>query len=181
MQGFYNLWPGRRGCIPQVQIIPIRHPTQATVLSLVFRSRFLLFRLDIGIALKGLVNIAFSIWLRSPCAGENDAINTWIITKPVNPTTFSIFCAPPLPPPSLHASCLFPIGFLEQTTRSKSIWKTKKWRRASRHCWLFYLGPFLTRASAPLLWKWLAATGDTSGCEIGSNISSVRKVMVFQS
>ena len=27
--------------------------------------------------------------MRSPCAGENDAINTWIITKPVNPTTFS--------------------------------------------------------------------------------------------
>ena len=29
--------------------------------------------------------------------------------------------------------------------------------------------------------SWLAATGDTSGCEIGSNISSVRKDVVFQS
>ena len=46
--------------------------------------------LDIDIALTGLVNLAFSVWLRSPCAGENDALNTWIITKPVNPTTFSI-------------------------------------------------------------------------------------------
>ena len=45
--------------------------------------------LDIGISLTGLVNFVSTIWLRSPCAGENDAINTWIITKPVNPTTFS--------------------------------------------------------------------------------------------
>ena len=45
--------------------------------------------LDIGISLTGLVNFVFTIWLRSPCAGENDATNTWIITKPVNPTTLS--------------------------------------------------------------------------------------------
>ena len=44
------------------------------------------YRVDIGIELTGLVN--FTILLRSPGVGENVAINTWIITKPVNPTTF---------------------------------------------------------------------------------------------
>ena len=42
-----------------------------------------------GISLTGLVNFVFTIQLRPPCAGESDAINTGIITKPVNPTTFS--------------------------------------------------------------------------------------------
>ena len=46
-------------------------------------------RLDIGISLTDLVNFVFTIWLRSPCIGENDVISTWIITKTVNPTTFS--------------------------------------------------------------------------------------------
>ena len=32
--------------------------------------------LDIGILLTGLVNSVFTIWLCSPCAGENDALNT---------------------------------------------------------------------------------------------------------
>ena len=45
--------------------------------------------IDMGISLTGLVNFVFTIQLRPPCAGESDAINTWIITKPVNPTTFS--------------------------------------------------------------------------------------------
>ena len=33
-------------------------------------------RLDMGISLTGLVNFVLTIQLRSPCAGENDAINT---------------------------------------------------------------------------------------------------------
>ena len=33
-------------------------------------------RIDIGISLTGPVNFVFTIRLRSPCAGENDAMNT---------------------------------------------------------------------------------------------------------
>ena len=86
---------------------------------------------DIGIPLTGLVNFVFTIWLRSPCAGENDAINTWIITKPVNLTTFSScgsICLSVLCPRSRgenrnHWSAIYG----ELAAFILSLWTTARW------------------------------------------------------
>ena len=48
-----------------------------------------MYRLDFQILLTGLVNLVFTHPLRSPCLGENGAINTRILTKPVNAACFS--------------------------------------------------------------------------------------------
>ena len=65
------------------------------------------------------------IWLRSPRAGENDAINTWIITKPVNPTTF--------PSSHINARISYPIDFKYHTTASCHQRKSSNYPTAFYH------------------------------------------------